>query len=63
MKFEQSIGHKEYIIHLFESFKYLCTEGTEIKFSKRNRKAVETLSLFRYTKISNYCQSSLFILF
>jgi hypothetical protein len=35
LRFEQSIIHKEYLVHLFEKFKYLCTVNASVKVANR----------------------------
>jgi hypothetical protein len=42
LRFEQSLGHKEYLKHLFEKFKYLCTKTVSIKTSIRKNKIYKT---------------------
>ena len=37
MRFEQSIIHREYIEHLFERFKYLCTATASLKTAERKK--------------------------
>ncbi len=37
-------------MHLFEIFKYLCVEGTKVKYTKRKREAIETFSLYFVTR-------------
>lgn len=37
LRFEQSIIHKEYLEHLFDKFKYLCTDSASIKTIERKR--------------------------
>lgn len=48
MRFEQSIIHKEYLEHLFEKFKYLCTAGASIKTAER--KTFDTSSVYFTTR-------------
>ena len=48
MRFEQSIIHKEYIEHLFEKFKYLCTASASIKTAER--KTFDTSSVYFTTR-------------
>ena len=48
MRFEQSIIHKEYIEHLFERFKYLCTATASLKTAER--KAFNTSSIYFTTR-------------
>lgn len=50
MKFEQGMIHEEYLTHLFNIFKYLCTESTDIKVTKRNTRVVETISVYFVTR-------------
>jgi hypothetical protein len=35
MRFEQSIIHKDYLVHLFDKFRYLGTENVSIKVANR----------------------------
>lgn len=37
MRFEQSIIHKQYLEHLFEKFKYLCTVNGSIRTAERKK--------------------------
>ena len=48
LRFEQSIIHKEYLEHLFDKFKYLCTASASIKTAAR--KAFDTSSLYFTTR-------------
>lgn len=48
MRFEQSIIHKEYLEHLFEKFKYLCTASASIKTAER--KTFDTSSVYFTTR-------------
>ena len=47
-RFEQSIIHKEYIVHLFEKFQYLCTNNASIKIA--DRKFFNTSSVYFTTR-------------
>ena len=48
MRFEQSIIHKEYLEHLFEKFKYLCTTSASVKTAER--KSFNTSSVYFTTR-------------
>ena len=48
IRFEQSIIHREYIEHLFERFKYLCTATASLKTAER--KALNTSSIYFTTR-------------
>ena len=48
IRFEQSIIHREYIEHLFERFKYLCTATASLKTAER--KAFNTSSIYFTTR-------------
>ena len=48
LRFEQSILHREYIEHLFERFKYLCTSNASVKNAER--KAFDTSSVYFTTR-------------
>ena len=48
MRFEQSIIHREYIVHLFERFKYLCTAKASLKTVER--KTFNTFSIYFTTR-------------
>ena len=48
IRFEQSIIHREYIEHLFERFKYLCTATASLKTAES--KAFNTSSIYFTTR-------------
>lgn len=48
MRFEQSVIHQEYLEHLFEKFKYLCTKNASVKIAKR--KVFNTSSVYFTTR-------------
>jgi len=48
LRFEQSIIHKEYLVHLFDKFNYLCTSNTSIKTIER--KLSNTSSVYFTTR-------------
>lgn len=48
IRFEQSIIHKEYIEHLFDRFKYLCTPHASLKTA--TRKTFDTSSIYFTTR-------------
>lgn len=48
MRFEQSIIHKEYLEHLFERFRYLCTSNASVKTCER--KTFDTSSVYFTTR-------------
>lgn len=48
MRFEQSVIHQEYLEHLFEKFKYLCTKNVSVKIAKR--KVFNTSSVYFTTR-------------
>lgn len=48
MKFEQSIIHREYLEHLFDRFKYLCTPHAGVKTVER--KTFSTSSIYFTTR-------------
>jgi CRISPR/Cas system-associated protein endoribonuclease Cas2 len=48
LRFEQSIIHEGYLVHLFERFNYLCTKNSSIKVA--NRKLFNTSSVYFTTR-------------
>ena len=48
LRFEQSIIHKEYLEHLFDKFKYLCTSSASVKTAER--KTFDTSSVYFVTR-------------
>lgn len=48
LRFEQSIIHKQYLVHLFEKFNYLCTTSASIKVA--NRRLFNTSSVYFTTR-------------
>lgn len=50
LKCEQSVIHKEYLEHLFDRLKYLCTPSREIKTSHRVTKGTPTSSVYFTTR-------------
>lgn len=48
LKFEQSIIHKEYLVHLFEKFNYLCSKTASVK--EVSRKLFNTSSVYFFTR-------------
>lgn len=49
LKFEQSIIHNEYLEHLFDKFKYLCTVNASVRVTKR-RLSPNTSSVYFTTR-------------
>ena len=49
LKFEQSIIHKEYLYHLFDLFKYLCTAISSVKETRR-KSCPDTSSVYFTTR-------------
>ena len=50
IRFEQLIIHKEYLKHLYDKLKYLCTENAQVKFVNRKINNVDTQSVFFVTR-------------
>jgi len=62
-KFKQSIIHKDYLLHLYELFKFLCPSAFKIEVSLPHAKTGKTYSSVYFNTYTLACFKELYVMF